>query len=190
MLLTGPFQRSRFSVLAGWPVLLVASLFLLPSKAFSFQSFEDFSTSRKEISPVHVTALTDPLWVNPGKAFDLYLLVNLSKGWHIYSLKAQSEGESLATEIRFDENVFRAENKWMEPKPTIALDEALDKVVEVHTDSVRFRRSLRVPDDLSPGEYTISGRIEFRACDNKICTLPREVGFKTRFRVSGDDNGW
>jgi DsbC/DsbD-like thiol-disulfide interchange protein len=190
MFLTGPFQRFRFFVLAGWRVLLVVGLFLLPSKAFAFQSFEDFSTSRQEISPVDVTALTDPLWVKPGKAFDLYLLVNLSRGWHIYSLKEQSEGESLATEIHFDENVFRAADQWMEPKPTIALDEALDKVVEVHTDSVRFRRSLRVPDDLSPGEYTISGRIEFRACDNKICTLPRKVGFKTRFRVSGTDNDW
>jgi DsbC/DsbD-like thiol-disulfide interchange protein len=190
MLLTGPFQRFLFSALAGACVLLVASLFLLPSEASAFQSFDDFSQSRKEISPVQVTALTDPLGVKPGKSFDLYLLVNLSKGWHIYSLKAQSEGESLATEIHFDENAFRATDQWMEPNPTIALDGALDKVVEVHTNSVRFRRSLQVPDDFSAGEYTISGRIEFRACDNKICTLPREVGFETRFRVSVEDNGW
>ena len=189
MFLTGPFQRPLFSVLAGWRAWLVVSLIFSSSSVLAFQSLEEFSRSRNKIGPVNVTAIADPTLVTPGKTFDLYLLVTLSKGWHIYSLKAQSQGESLATEIHFEENIFRATGKWMEPKPTIALDGALDKVVKVHTDSVRFRRNLAVPGDLSPGEYTISGRIEFRACDNKICTLPRQVGFNTRFRVSGEGNG-
>jgi DsbC/DsbD-like thiol-disulfide interchange protein len=188
MLLTAPSQKLRFFVQAGCRALLVVGLVLLASRAFAFQSFEDFSHSKNEISPVHVTALTDPVLVKPGKAFELYLLVNLAQGWHIYSLKAGSQGESLATEIHFDENVFKTAGKWMEPQPAIILDEALDKVVKVHKSSVRFHRNLVVPDSLSPGEYTISGRIEFRACDNTICTLPREVEFKTRFRVSKAEN--
>ena len=189
MFLTGPFQRTLFFLLTRLRVVLVIGLVFSSSSALAFQSLEEFSRPRNKISPVNVTALAEPLEAVPGKAFDLYLLVTLSEGWHIYSLNAQSQGESLATEIHFDENVFQARGKWMEPRPTIALDEALDKVVKVHTDSVRFRRNLRVPDDLSPGEYTISGRIEYRACDNKICSLPREVDFKTRFLVSGDDSG-
>ncbi len=186
MFLTGPFQRPLFSILAGW---LVVGLAFSSSSAFAFQSLEEFFRPRSKISPVNVTAIADPLLASPGKTFDLYLLVTLSKGWHIYSLEAVGQGESLATEIHFEENVFQATGKWKEPKPTIALDGALDKVVKVHTDSVRFRQNLAVPGDLSPGEYTISGRIEFRACDNKICTLPREAGFKTRFRVSPANNG-
>ncbi|VAX31509.1 hypothetical protein MNBD_NITROSPINAE05-1462 [hydrothermal vent metagenome] len=181
--------KFRFFVLAGCRVLLVVSLVLLASKAFSFQSFEEFSYSKNKISPVNVTALTDPVIVNPGKDFELYLLINLAKGWHIYSLEEGSQGESLATVIHFEENIFKTAGKWMEPQPTITLDEALDKVVKVHKNSVRFHRNLIAPDNLSPGEYTISGRIEFRACDNTICTLPREVGFKTRFRVSEANNG-
>ncbi len=189
MFLTGPSQRFRLFVLTWGRVLLFAGLVFLPSLTFAFQPFKDFFHSENEVSPVNVTAITDPVSVIPGKAFDLYLLVNLSKGWHIYSLKEQSEGESLATEIHFDENIFETAGKWMEPKPILSHDGALDKVVAVHTESVRFRRNLTVPGDLSPGEYTISGRIEFRACDNKVCTLPREVGFKTRFRVSGASDG-
>ena len=100
-----------------------------------------------------------------------------------------SKGESLATQIRFEENVFQPEGEWMEPKPIITLDEALDQVVKVHEDSVRFHRNLIVPGDLKPGTFTISGKIEFRACDNKICSLPREVDFQTQLRVSGDDDG-
>jgi DsbC/DsbD-like thiol-disulfide interchange protein len=189
MFLTGPFhQRSHFLVLAGWCVLLVIGLVFSSSSVLAFQSLEEFSRSRDKISPVNVTAMADPIGAAPGKAFDLYLLVNLSEGWHIYALEEKSQGESLATEIRFEENVFRATGEWMEPKPTIALDGALDKVVKVHSDSVRFRRNMTVPGDLKPGVYAISGEIEYRACDNKICSLPRKVDFQTRFQVSGEDS--
>ncbi len=189
MFLTGPFQRSPFCVLAGWSILLVAALIFLPSAVLAFQSFEDFSRSRNDIGNVNVMALTDPILVKSGQAFDLHLLVKLSEGWHIYSLKAQNKGESLATQIHFEENVFQLEGEWMEPKPIITLDEALDEVVKVHEDSVRFHRNLIVPGDLKPGMFTISGKIEFRACDNKICSLPRKVDFQTQLRVSGDDDG-
>jgi DsbC/DsbD-like thiol-disulfide interchange protein len=186
---TGPMQKPCFFVRTGFRVLFVVGLVFLTSTAFAFQSFEEFSYSKSKISPVNVTALTNPVQVKPGITFGLYLLLDLAKGWHIYSLEAGSQGESLATVVHFEENVFKAAGKWMEPRPTIILDEALDKVVKVHKNSVRFHRNLIVPDDLSPGEYTISGRIEFRACDNTICTLPREVGFKSRFRVSEANNG-
>jgi len=189
MSLTDPFQRSFLCLLAGRGILLVALWVCSPSPALAFQSFDDFSQSRNDTGSVKATALTDPVWAKPGEAFDLYLLVKLSQGWHIYSLEAQSKGESLATQIRFEENVFQPEGEWMEPKPIITLDEALGKVVKVHMDSVRFQRNLIVPGELKPGTYKISGKIEFRACDNKICSLPRSVGFQTQFHVSGDKNG-
>ncbi len=185
----GPFQRSIFIQRAGWSLWFVIALVLSSSSVTAFPSFEEFSRSRDKVSPVEVTALADPVSVKPGQPFDLHLLVKLSEGWHIYALEEQSEGESLATQIRFEENIFRATGEWVEPKPTIALDGALDKVVKVHTDSVRFRRNLIVPNDLSPGAYTISGRIEYRACDNKICSLPQNIDFQTRFQVSEGDEG-
>lgn len=189
MFLTGPFQRSFFCLRAGGGLLLFALLVSGSTSVFAFQSFEEFSSSRNKISPVKVTALTDPSGAAPGKVFDLHLLVDVSEGWHIYALEAQSQGESLATQIHFEENTFQGTGEWMEPKPAIILDGALDKVVKVHRDSVRFRRNLTVPGDLKPGTYTISGTVEFRACDNKICSLPREIAFQTTMQVSGDGNG-
>jgi DsbC/DsbD-like thiol-disulfide interchange protein len=189
MLLTGPFQRSLSLFRAGWGLLLLAVLVFSSPSVFAFQSFEEFSRSQNENANVTVTALTDPIGATPGKAFDLHLLVTVSEGWHIYALEAQGKNESLATQIRFEENVFQATGEWREPKPIIAMDGALDKVVKVHKDSTRFRRNLIVPGDLKPGTYTISGNVEFRSCDNKICSLPRKVGFKTRFQVSSDVNG-
>lgn len=189
MFLNGPIQRSFFNLRTGWKLLFVTVLVFSPSFVCAFQSFEEFSRSKDKISPVEVMAFTDPLAAKPGQAFGLHLLVKISDGWHIYALEAQSKGESLATQIRFEENIFRSTGEWMEPKPTIALDGALDKIVKVHKGSVRFRRNLTVPSGLSPGSYIISGRIEYRACDNKICSLPREVGFQTQLQVPGNDKG-
>ncbi len=189
MLMTGPFQRPLFFAPVGWGVLFLAVLVFGSPSVFAFQSFEEFSRSKNQNGNVTVTALTDPIGVAPGEAFDLHLLVKLSEGWHIYALEAQSQNETLATQIRYEENAFQPKGKWVEPKPVIALDGALDKVVKVHRGSPQFRQNLIVPGDLKPGMYTISGNIEFRACDNKICSLPRKVGFQTQLRVSGDVNG-
>jgi DsbC/DsbD-like thiol-disulfide interchange protein len=187
MFLIHPFQRSVLYLLIG---LIVAALIFRASSIFAFQSFEEFSRSRNNISSIDVTPSADPVEAKPGENFDLHLWVKLSQGWHIYSLEPQGKDESLATQIRFNENVFQTKNHWTEPEPIITLDGALDKVVKVHKDAVRFSRNLRVPSHLKPGTYSISGRIEFRACDNKICSLPREVGFKKNFRVLGDDEGF
>jgi len=187
MFLIRPFQRSVLYLLTGLSVLIVAALIFPASSTFAFQSFEEFSRSKNNISSINVTPSTDPVEAKPGENFDLHLWVKLSKGWHIYSLESQGKDETLATQIRFRENIFQTKGHWIEPEPIITLDGALDKVVKVHQDAVRFSRRLRVPSHLKPGTYSISGNIEFRACDNKICSLPREVGFQTKFRVLGDE---
>lgn len=172
----------------GLGVLMVAALICSASSISAFQSFEEFSRSKNNKYNIDVTLFTDPAEAKPGEDFDLHLRVKLSPGWHIYSLESQDKDETLATQIRLNENVFQAKGQWLEPKPTITLDGALNKVVKIHEDAVRFSRNLMVPGHLKPETYSISGNIEFRACDNKICTLPREVGFKTQIRILGEDD--
>ena len=187
MFLIRPFQRSVLYLLVVLGVQIVAVWILPASSAFAFQSFEEFSRSKNNISSIDVTLSTDPVEAKPGESFDLHLWVKISKGWHIYSLESQGKDETLATQIRFNQNVFPPIGRWMEPQPIITMDGALDKVVKVHQDAVLFRRNLRVSGHLRPGTYSISGAIEFRACDNKICSLPKEVDFQTNFRVLGDE---
>ncbi len=186
MFLIRPLQRSVLCLLTGWSLQLVITLIFPTPSVFAFQSFEEFSRSRNNISHIDVTPSTDPVAAKPGENFDLHLRVKMSEGWHIYSLKSQGKDETLTTQIRFNKNIFPAQNHWLEPEPIITLDRAIDKVVKVHQGVVRFSRSLRVPSHLKPGTYTISGDIEFRSCDNKICSLPQKTGFQTQFRVLGD----
>lgn len=187
MFLIRPFQRSVLYLLVVLGVQIVVAWIFPASSAFAFQSFEEFSRSKNNISSIDVTPSTDPVEAKTGANFDLHLWVKMSKGWHIYSLESQGKDETLATQIRFSENVFPPIGHWMEPQPIITLDGAIDKVVKVHQDAIRFSRNLKVPSHLKPGTYSISGAIEFRACDNKICSLPKEVDFQTKFRVLEDD---
>ena len=186
MFLIRPLHRSNVFIRAGLSALIVAALFFPKFPASAFQSFEDFSRSKNIGSLLEVTTLTDPGRVQPGQDFDLHLDVRLREGWHIYSLQFQGNDETLATRIHFNENVFSAQGDWMEPQPAITLDGALNKVVKIHEDAVRFSRTLKVPNQFPSGTYPVSGSIEFRACDNKICSLPKEVGFQTRLQVLGE----
>lgn len=159
---------------------------LIVSELSAFQSFEDFSRSKNKESLLDVTTLADPVRVKPGRDFDLHLGVSLREGWHIYALGRQGNDETLATRIRFEENAFEAKGDWIEPEPAIVMDGALNKVVKIHAGAVWFSRTLGVPNHLPPGTYPISGVVEFRACDNRICSLPREVGFQIQFEVLGE----
>jgi len=183
MFMICPFHRMILCLLTRTGVPLVAILIFSASSVFAFQSFEEFSRSKNHKYNVDVVLFTNPETAKPGEGFDLYLDIKLSRGWHLYALEPQGRDKTLATQIQFNENVFQPEGRWLEPKPVIILDGALNRVVKVHENAVRFSRRLSVPDHLKSGAYPISGAIEFRACDNKICSLPRKVGFKAQFRV-------
>ena len=132
---------------------------------------------------VRIWAISDLSQAKPGEFFNLYVRVELEKGWHIYSLEAQADGEDLATTIRTEENLFLGQGKWHEPDPEIILDQALDKVVKTHRGGIEFRRTYLVNAGLKSGIYPIKGIILFRACDNKVCTLPKEIPFHTQMKV-------
>ncbi len=161
-------------------VLQIASA----SCVFAFQSFEEFTRSRNKLYNVEVKAIAEPVQAQPGDVLHLYLLVEISPGWHIYSLEEQGGDASLATRFRFDENPFQQGRPWQEPEPIITMDGALNRVVKIHKDAVQFSQEQFVPENLTPGNYSISGKIVFRACDNRICSLPRETDFKTHVRIT------
>ena len=65
-----------------------------------------------------------------------------------------------------------------------ALDGALGRAIKIHRHEAEFQREFIAPQDLSPGAYPISGRLWFRACDNKVCTMPQELGFKAQLKIT------
>lgn len=110
--------------------------------------------------------------------------VLIEEGWHIYSLSPLKGSESLATQILMDENVFQDQEGWQEPEPSLIQDEAIEKMVKGHKGNVEFSKVYSVPVDVEAGKYPIKGRLVYRACDNKLCTLPQEFPFNVILQIT------
>ena len=148
-----------------------------------------FQKQKKYSDPTHfkLTAIVDPQSVRPGSRFILYVKVELSAGWHIYSLYTKGvEEQPLATEISLSSDMFVAHGLWEEPPPVIAWDGALMRVVKTHQQVVEFRRWYSVVESLGSGSYQIRGDVVFRACNNKVCNLPKKIFYETKINVLSD----
>lgn len=145
----------------------------------SFQ--EKFFQPRNEDIGVEVLAFADPDPVKPGKNFHVRLRVSIPDGWHIYSMKL--EDSALATVIRYEDKVFPVLRGWEESQPRIEMDEVLQKMVKSHSHYAEFNILQKAPGNLPSGVYPLGGIVVYHACDNRICTLPKELPFKTQIRV-------
>ena len=127
--------------------------------------------------------MPDKAKVRPGETFWLHLVVILERGWHMYSLEKQSDDGTVATRIELEALVFDPEGDWQEMPPKLVRDDVMEKIMKTHSGRVEFTHLFSVPKGLKPGAYPVSGVLHFRTCDNRICTLPQEMGFETRVIV-------
>ena len=169
--------------------LLLLSAVLGATPGEGFESFEKFEKSKKQSLELRLEAMPDKDQVRPGDTFWLYVVGILEKGWHLYSLEKQLEDETIATRIELGNTAFKSQGDWQETPPELVRDEVLEKVMKTHSGRVEFTRLFSVPESLAPGVYLISGMLHFRTCDNRICTLPRQMPFRTRVIVKADEPG-
>ncbi len=130
-----------------------------------------------------LATMTDSDPVHPGDKFKLYLSVQIEEGWHIYSLRPLDGNELLATQIVLEDNVFENAGDWQESSPSLIRDDAQAKMVKAHTRTAEFHKSFQVPKKVAVGSHPIKGRLLYRACDNKLCTLPQTLPFVNQLRV-------
>ena len=157
---------------------------LTSSIADAMPPFQKFNKSSDSLVSFKLNAIVNPEAIKPGDRFALYLNLELSAGWHIYSLYAKENKEqSLATKITLKSDTFIPGGRWEEPMPVIEWDGALEKIVKTHSQAVEFRRWYKTIEPISSGFHAIKGSIVIRACNNKICNLPRKVFYKTQIKV-------
>jgi hypothetical protein len=162
---------------------LVFVFFLQAVPLQAFQAFSEFSREPSDEYHLSANIVVEPKAVRPGDSFELRVWLDLDEGWHIYSMKASSEIEDYPTQIALDNSLFLGQGQWKEPKPEIIFDGALGKMVKTHKNVIEFRRFYWAPRDLKEKFYNLSGSITYRACDNRICTLPRKMTFSAPLEV-------
>ena len=150
----------------------------------SFAEPGPFSTPGLPSGPrIKLDTMADRDPVYPGDGFKLYLSVQIEEGWHIYSLQPLDGNELLATQIFLEDNVFESSGDWQESSPSLIQDDAQAKRVKAHTHIAEFHKNFHIPENFNPGSYRINGKLHYRACDNKLCTLPQRLPFVSRIYV-------
>ena len=150
----------------------------------SFADPGQFSTPWLPSGPrIKLDTMADRDPVYPGDGFKLYLSVQIEEGWHIYSLQPLDGNELLATQIFLEDNVFESSGDWQESSPSLIQDDAQAKRVKAHTHIAEFHKNFHIPENFNPGSYRINGKLHYRACDNKLCTLPQNLPFVSRIHV-------
>ena len=142
-----------------------------------------FNRTPAVLPQIKINVLTSKSMVYPGEKFKFFVSVLIEEGWHIYSILPLKGSELLATQILMNENAFQGHETWQEPDPALIKDEAVGKMVKGHKGNVEFSKTFNVPIDIETGNYLLKGRLVYRACDNQICTLPREFPFNTSLQI-------
>ena len=151
---------------------------------FAKSPFDQLGNSNPLYIPIKVSAITNKSVVFPGEEFKFHLSIIVKTGWHIYSLSPLEGNEFLRTQIFIDENVFRKKGDWKESKPVLIQDGAVGRMVNGHRGNVEFSRTYLVPAEVEVDKHSINGKLIFRACDNRICTLPQELPFHASILVT------
>lgn len=96
-------------------------------------------------------------------------------GWHIYSLAQSGEEGPLPTVVTWDESPdYRVQGTVAEPVPVEAMDAAFGLVVQYHAGTTIFTQAV---ERGSAQPFTVSGRVEYMACNDRTCLPPHSVRF-------------
>jgi hypothetical protein len=144
---------------------------------------DGFPNDLRKKHEIGVQAVADPQTVRPGETFTLRLELGINPGWHIYSMRLVGEDAELATQITMMPEPFAPQTPWEESAPAAQMDSALEKIVQVHQNRAEFFRSYRVAEKHTAGKSAMQGKIIYQACDNKICSLPKEIAFNAVVQV-------
>ncbi len=177
--------QSKMKPLKGL-LLSILPLTILVSPAYGFDWGSPPRDKVKQSVGVKVEAFSDQEILRADDKFELNLVVSLDEGWHIYSLESQDD-PTLPTRINLGTHLVELGEDWMESTPTIVKDKILNRMVKVHLGRAEFKRFYKVPGNLEPGHHPVRGVLTFRACDNRVCTLPRKVRFNTLIQIVAKD---
>ena len=116
------------------------------------------------VEPVTAAMLAEPRVIRPGETFQLWVRVRIAGGHHIYSTNASSGPFApTALTLVLPDSLEPAGN-WAAPRPVVT------KTGEsVYTDSVLFRRLLRVRFNARQQPLTINGELQCQACTEELC---------------------
>jgi len=128
--------------------------------------------------PVTAAMKTDQPTARPGDTFDVMVCVRIAGGHHIYSTNAVAGPFTPTTLNLVVPAGLEPVGGWIVPSP------ATTKTGQrVYTDSLLFRRSLKVRLNTPPGVLSIKGELRYQACTEELCWPPGNIGVSASVAV-------
>ena len=116
---------------------------------------------------VRFTAEIEPADARPGEYVQLHMKAEMDEGWYIYS--SDSEPPLQPTEININPGALELVDSVAQPTPIIVFDKGIEKQIGIHRNEAVFTQTLRVPENIQPGQQTISAVASFTKCTSTQC---------------------
>ena len=125
--------------------------------------------------------MVDPKTARVGEAVAVWIDVDLSDDWHIYSATTPPGGP-YPTEIVLSSAGFRQVGAVIQPKPIVEYDPNFEMNVEYYHPKVRFEVRAEVGEGM-PGERVLSGEVIYMLCNATQCLPPNTYAFEVPVMV-------
>lgn len=108
------------------------------------------------------------------KQYELIFSATIEKNSHIYAMDIPSGGP-IPTSFRFDSlpGFKLIGNTYEVNKPVELMDDAFGFKIKTFSDTAEFRQKIMA---VNPS-FTVSGSVNYMACNNSTCSPPKDVGF-------------
>lgn len=115
--------------------------------------------------------------------YEVVISATISEGSHIYGMDVP-EGGPIPTSIIFNESSdYSIEGEIVEVIPPVEkFDEAFGFNIKSYSKKVEFRQLIKARS----GKFTLTGMVEYMACNNISCSPPKEVEFSLVFGGKSD----
>ncbi|HLI78969.1 MAG TPA: protein-disulfide reductase DsbD domain-containing protein [Candidatus Binataceae bacterium] len=123
----------------------------------------------------------DVAQATPGQDIKVSADFIIGSGWHIYGKPISTD--YVPTNITFDKEMV-AEQSIDFPKPEMMKFEALGQTLPVYKDKLHVGGDVKLRRDLKPGDYQLSGKVEFQECSDTICKIPQSLPFAIPITVA------
>ena len=103
------------------------------------------------------------------------MMATIETGWHVYATELPSDDGPIATSIIVAPGPqFTIVGTPTEPEPDKAYDPNFAMTVHHHSTKATFSQMIA---RRKPGSFTITGSVEYMACNDRMCLPPVTVPF-------------
>ncbi len=108
------------------------------------------------------------------------LKATCEEGWHIYALTLPRDDGPIPTAVRLSTSESYEAGAVLEQTPEAAYDPNFEMDLRFHSDTSVFTVPVQ---RLKEGPITITGEVEYMACNDKTCLPPKVVTFSVTVPV-------